>query len=169
MDNRLNEEMRHTLDRIRQMSKHVLIENTNQGDGDAVPYTQNDDILVSITSACKSNFGADFTGNKNPMMYYPNDKDVTISGTIPTLDNATFKFSFNGKRGKGCELTANPIILDDSKLRIINIIYGTYKNWIEELKKSEDIKPMTLRDSDETPNDGTQTKANNITPGDDLD
>ena len=167
--NQLNEDMRRTLNAMRNLSRQVIKEDVSQDDGNSVPYTTNDDLMNSITQACKANFGADFSGNKSPMMYYPEDKDVTITGSIPTLDNATFKFSFNGKHGEGCELTANPIILDDNKLRIINVIYGTYKNWVDELKKSEDIKPMTLRGSDE-PSDGQdQTANNNMTPGDDLD
>ena len=173
----ISEEIRRGLKIMRSL-KPLNEEIDNGGmDSGSIPYTNNDDLLASITQACKGNFGADFSNNKSPMVYYPNEKDVVVTGTIPTLDNATFRFSFNGTKGKGCELTANPIILDDNKLRIVNVIYGTYKNWVEELKKSEDIKPMSLRGKDEggnmnaaqPSNDNNNTINNNITPGDDLD
>lgn len=69
-----------------------LKEDKDRGDG--VPYTANDELMQSSLETAKTQFGADFSEHKTPMIYYPQDGDVILSGTIPSLDNSKFQYRF---------------------------------------------------------------------------
>ena len=113
--------------------------------GEAVPYTMNDDAMRTIMETAKSQFGADFTGMKNPMLYYPSDGNVILSGTIPEMNNLKFQFKYKDAYGSGCYLWANYMVLTTDNINKLNRILGVYKNWVKELSTSEDIKPMGLK------------------------
>ena len=127
----------------------VLIESTENDEdtGDAVPYTKNDEMMSSILEAAKTQFGASFEGFKNPMLYYPNTRNVTLCGMIPSLNNLKFQFSFL-EPSESVFVWSSPLYLNDKSLNILNRMNGVFKNWINELKTSEDIKPMSLKNKD---------------------
>lgn len=126
---------------------------------ETIPYTTNDELLSSITQTCKERFGANFTKSKTPMLYYPKDGDITLTGEISSLNNAVFQFRYKDSTGNGCYVWLEPIHISDETLKTLNIINGVYKNWKNELATSEDVKPMSLR------NEGVLGGQ----PGDDLD
>lgn len=129
---------------------------------ETIPYTNNDELLTSTLQTCKERFGASFTKSKTPMLYYPKDGDVTLTGEISSLNNAVFQFRYKDATGNGCYLWIEPIHLSDESLRIMNIINGIYKNWKNELSTSEDIKPMSMRD-------GGSLGGDDMVAGDDID
>jgi hypothetical protein len=144
---------------------------------ETVPYTKNDELLSSITQTCKERFGANFTKSKTPMLYYPKDGDVTLTGEISSLNNAVFQFRYKDSTGNGCYLWIEPVNISDETIRIMSIINGIYKNWKNELSTSEDIKPMSMRDSgtiggDDLPEPDEKDEGreeNGPVPGDDMD
>ena len=119
----------------------VLIESTENDEdtGDAVPYTKNDEMMSSILEAAKTQFGASFEGF--------NTRNVTLCGMIPSLNNLKFQFSFL-EPSESVFVWSSPLYLNDKSLNILNRMNGVFKNWINELKTSEDIKPMSLKNKD---------------------
>ena len=111
---------------------------------DGVPYTMNDELMSSILETTKAQFGADFTGFTNPMLYYPEDGDVVLSGKIPTLNDMRFQFRFKDQNG-GCYVWSSPLTLNKDTISTLSRIYGVFENWKNELQTTEDIKPMNLK------------------------
>lgn len=134
-----------TLNRIR-TKVSLLKENNEKTDG--VPYTSNDELMSSSIEAAKTQFGADFSNHETPMLYYPQDGDVILSGTIPSLNNAKFQYRYKDSSGMGCYFWSDSLILNDENLTKVSRILGVFKNWKSDLEKSEDIKPMSLKNSE---------------------
>lgn len=124
----------------------LLQESVEEKTGESVPYTTNDELMSSIMETAKAQFGADFNGFTNPMLYYPEDGDVVLSGKIPTLNDMKFQFRFKDQNG-GCYIWSSPLTLNKDTLSTLNRIYGVFDNWKNELKTTEDIKPMNLRNN----------------------
>ena len=134
---------------------------------ETIPYSTNDELLSSITQTCKERFGANFTKSKTPMLYYPKDGDVTLTGEISSLNNAVFQFRYKDATGNGCYVWIEPLHISDETIRVLSVINGIYKNWKNELATSEDIKPMSMRN--EGVLGGEPEPTDDVTPGDDLD
>lgn len=117
----------------------------NDTDKDAVPYTKQDELLNNSLQPCRTQFGADFSKLKSPMLYFPQDGDVTLSGVIPSLNNAKFQYRLLEPSGNGCFIWLDSIQLTDDTINRINKIYGVYKNWKQQLITSEDNKPLALK------------------------
>lgn len=148
--------------------------NDNADDADAVPYSQQDELMSSIMQTAKSQFGADFTNAKTPMLYYPKDGDVTLSGEIPGLGgDIKFQFKYKDASGNGCFIWCNYMVLSDETVKKLSVINGVYKNWKEELSTAEDIKPMAYGGDSQKQmpqqdqNDQTQGGLG-MQPGDDM-
>lgn len=142
---RISETIR-AMRRIQDMGAiHILNESENNESKDAVPYTNQDEMLKNSLQPCRTQFGADFSKLKNPMLYYPQDGDITLSGVIPSLNNAKFQYRFLEPSGNGCFLWLDSIQLTDDTINRINKIYGVYKNWRQQLSTSEDNKPLKLK------------------------
>lgn len=127
--------------RINELLNEEIEENT-----DGVPYTMNDELMSSILETTKAQFGADFTGFSNPMLYYPEDGDVVLSGKIPTLNDMRFQFRFKDQNG-GCYVWSSPLTLNKDTISTLSRIYGVFENWKNELTTTEDIKPMNLKNN----------------------
>jgi len=152
-------DIRETFDRFRR-ALNEFVDNDNNtteksreekdNSKDGVAYTQQDELLQTSMQTAKQQFGADFSKMKSPMFYYKNDGDVTLSGEIPSLNNAVFQFRYKDPSGCGCFFwTKGQIILSDENIRKLMKINGVYKNWKEELSTSEDIRPTDLRNQDD--------------------
>lgn len=113
---------------------------------DGVPYTMDDELMSSIIETTKTQFGADFTGFSNPMLYYPEDGDVVLSGKIPTLNDMRFQYRFKDQNG-GCYVWSSPLTLNKDTISTLSRIFGVFENWKNELKTTEDIKPMNLKNN----------------------
>lgn len=118
--------------------------NEDNKPNEAVPYGQQDELFKNSIQPCRTQFGADFSKLKTPMLYYP-DGDITLSGVIPSLNNAKFQFRFLEPSGNGCFIWLDSIQLTDDTINRINKIYGVYKNWRQQLSTSEDNKPLKLK------------------------
>lgn len=117
--------------------------NKNEG----VPYTMQDEVMANITQTAKTQFGADFSQSKTPMIYYPEDGDVVLSGVISDMNDAKFQFRFKDSSGCGCYVWTSPLQLTDETIKKLSVINGVFKNWKQELSGLEDIKPMGYKES----------------------
>ena len=139
----------------------------NNENKESVPYTNQDELMTNIMNTAKTQFGADFSGIKNPMRYYPADGDVVLSGVIRDM-NTSFQFRFKDSSGNGCYIWVESLQLSDDVIRRLSVIHGVFKNWKDDLTKAEDYKPMSYRGADsgniQNDNGGRQ-----MVPGDDLD
>lgn len=136
-------DIQNTLNSFRNKVSTMLKEEKMKGE--EVAYTNNDELLNSSLEAAKTQFGADFSQHKTPMIYYPQDGDVILSGTIPSLNNAKFQYRFKDSSGMGCYFWSDSLMLNDENLTKISRVLGVFKNWKSDLEKSEDIKPMALK------------------------
>lgn len=135
-----------SIDAVHQAYKH-LRESKEGNAGDAVAYTQQDELLQTSTETARTQFGADFSASKTPMLYYPQDGDVVLSGVVPGLNGLKFQFRLRDSSGNGCYVWVESIQLTDENLKKLNVIYGVYKNWKQELSVANDIKPMSLKNT----------------------
>jgi hypothetical protein len=127
---------------------------------DAIPYTAQDTLMTNVLAAAKQEFGADFNTIKNPMLYYPEDGDITLSGVIPEMNDAKFQFRYKVGDGAGCYLWSNPYLpISDKTIQTISKVNGVCKNWRDEISKSEDSKPSNYKDPDDVQNN-TQGQGN---------
>ena len=108
-----------------------------------VPYTQQDEILQTSMQSATEAFGADFSSINTPMFYYRQDGDITLSGIIPSLNDAKFQFSYKN----GCSFWSGDgqVKLNDENLTTITRMYGVYKNWKQEINGLSDKKPMNMK------------------------
>ena len=156
-----------TVAKLRRM-KDSLNEESEQNDSlDAVPYTTNDDLLSEMTNEAKSLFGADFSKSKTPMLYYPKDGDVTLTGEIPGLENAKFQFKLNSNSdGSGIILWVDSLPISDSAISTLSKLNGAGKNWKKRLNEigRQDVKPVSVRDDDNSTEQMNECRVD----GDDL-
>lgn len=159
---------------------NLLRENTERNkqddvESDAIPYSAQDTLMTNVLASCKQEFGADFNQIKNPMLYYPSDGDITLSGVIPEMNDAKFQFRYKVGDGAGCYLWSNPYLpISDKTIQTLQKVNGVCKNWRDEISKSEDCKPSNFKDKNDVQNN-TQGQAPSsinetvLIPGDDLD
>ena len=120
---------------------------------DAVPYTAQDTLMTNVLASAKQEFGADFNEIKNPMLYYPEDGDITLSGIIPEMNDAKFQFRYKVGDGAGCYIWSNPYLpISDKTIQTLSKVNGVCKNWRDEISKSEDSKPSNYKDPDDVQN-----------------
>ena len=156
-----------TVAKLRRMKDSLNEESEQNSALEAVPYTTNDDLLAEMTNEAKSLFGADFSKSKTPMLYYPKDGDVTLTGEIPGLENAKFQFKLNSNSdGSGIILWVDSLPISDSAISTLNKLNGAGKNWKKRLNEigRKDVKPVSVRDDD---NSTDQTNDSRV-DGDDL-
>ena len=134
--------MRLAINKLNESDGSIEQKDSNEG---AVPYTNQDEMLKNSLQPCRTQFGADFSKLKSPMLYYTEDGDITLSGVIPSLNNAKFQYRYLEPSGNGCFLWVDGIQLTDDTISRINKIYGVYKNWRQQLSTSEDNKPLALK------------------------
>ena len=161
------DEIKNIMDAFRKASDDILNESTDdrvykEGE-ESVPYNMQDELMSSAINTCKKQFGADFEGFETPMLYYPKDGDVVLSGQIDSLNNAKFQFRLKDPSGAGCFIWVNPMLMSDSNLRLVKIIYGVYKNWKTDLETAEDRKPIGMKQNTQDFKEPTE-----FTPGDDY-
>lgn len=133
-----------------QIQADTKIDTDDNENKDAVPYSQQDTLMTNTLSSAKQEFGADFNNIKNPMLYYPNDGDITLSGIIPEMNDAKFQFRYKVGDGAGCYVWSNPYMpISDKTIQLLSKVNGVCKNWRDEISKSEDCKPSNYRDDDD--------------------
>lgn len=131
----------------------------NGDNNDAIPYSAQDTLMTNTLAAAKQEFGADFNQIKNPMLYYPSDGDITLSGVIPEMNDAKFQFRYKVGDGAGCYIWSNPYMpISDKTIQTLSKVNGVCKNWRDEISKSEDCRPSNYRDPEDVQNN-TQGQA----------
>lgn len=170
-------EIKEIMDNFRQaVSESMINEDTSntsewqsgyKKDVDGIPYDMQDELMSSSIETCRKQFGADFENFKTPMLYYPQDGDVVLSGEIGGLNNAKFQFRLKDPTGEGCFIWTEPIQLTESNINQLKIVYGVFKNWKNDLETAEDKKPMGMTGNTSNDTQNT-TQSYNITPGDDY-
>lgn len=145
------DDIRNTFNRFRRALNEMqeTQSDSKQGDTDAKPYSRQDEIMDNSVKSAKTQFGADFSKFKNPMLYYPVDGDVTLSGEVPELNGCKFQFRYRDSNANGCRVWVENLILTDDSITILNRMLGFYKNWKKEISNMEDIKPMSFRNNDQ--------------------
>ena len=162
-----NNIMRETVERLRQLKYSLNEEQQDNNALETVPYTANDDLLAEMTNEAKSIFGADFSKSKTPLLYYPKDGDVTLTGEIPGLENAKFQFKLNSNSdGSGIILWVDSLPISDAAISTLSKLNGAGKNWKKRLNEigRQDMKPVSVRDDDNS----AEQLAENRVDGDDL-
>ena len=152
--------------KLRQLKESLNEEQENDA-LETVPYTANDDLLAEMTNEAKSLFGADFSKSKTPLLYYPKDGDVTLTGEIPGLENAKFQFKLNSNSdGSGIILWVDSLPISDSAITTLSKLNGAGKNWKKRLNEigRQDMKPVSVRDDDNS----AEQLAESRVDGDDL-
>ena len=158
----MNDEIRDMLTYLREAKENIEKELSEDINMDAVPYSAQDTLMTNVLASCKQEFGADFNGIKNPMLYYPNDGDITLSGVIPEMNDAKFQFRYKVGDGAGCYLWSNPYLpISDKTIQTIQKVNGVCKNWRDEISKSEDCKPSNYRDPNDV-QDNIQGQVNGV-------
>ena len=158
----MNDEIRDMLAYLREAKENLEKEQSEDINMDAVPYSAQDTLMTNVLASCKQEFGADFNGIKNPMLYYPNDGDITLSGIIPEMNDAKFQFRYKVGDGAGCYLWSNPYLpISDKTIQTIQKVNGVCKNWRDEISKSEDCKPSNYRDPNDV-QDNIQGQVNGV-------
>ena len=158
----MNDEIRDMLAYLREAKENIEKELSEDINMDAVPYSAQDTLMTNVLASCKQEFGADFNGIKNPMLYYPNDGDITLSGVIPEMNDAKFQFRYKVGDGAGCYLWSNPYLpISDKTIQTIQKVNGVCKNWRDEISKSEDCKPSNYRDPNDV-QDNIQGQVNGV-------
>lgn len=158
----MNDEIRDMLTYLREAKENLEKEQSEDINMDAVPYSAQDTLMTNVLASCKQEFGADFNGIKNPMLYYPNDGDITLSGVIPEMNDAKFQFRYKVGDGAGCYLWSNPYLpISDKTIQTIQKVNGVCKNWRDEISKSEDCKPSNYRDPNDV-QDNIQGQVNGV-------
>jgi len=141
----LNEDYTSTSTSAPSYSEPTTTDDADSKNVDTVPYTMQDELMANITQTAKTQFGADFSQSDNPMLYYPKDGDVTLSGTIGDMNDAKFQFRYKDSSGNGCYVWVDPLQLTDETIKKLSVINGVYKNWKNDLASAEDIKPMSYK------------------------
>ena len=110
-----------------------------------VPYTQQDELLQTSINSTREQFGADYSNIKTPMFYYKQDGDITLSGEIPTMNNAKFQYSYMAYPN-GCFFWGGDGQMVITKKTVENFkkINGVYENWKQEIDRMADKKPMSM-------------------------
>lgn len=149
---------------LREANEMNSDQNNNE---DAIPYSAQDTLMTNTLAAAKQEFGADFNQIKNPMLYYPSDGDITLSGVIPEMNDAKFQFRYKVGDGAGCYIWSNPYMpISDKTIQTLSKVNGVCKNWRDEISKSEDCRPSNYRDPQDVQNN-TQGQASGGAPTED--
>ena len=160
-----------TFNRIRTLNEaegNPTSQQAVQQENDTVPYTSQDTLMTNTLESAKQEFGADFNKIKNPMLYYPKDGDITLSGIIPEMNDARLQFRYKVGDGAGYYVWSNPYLpISDKTIQLLSKVNGVCKNWRDEISKSEDCKPSNYKD---TPGDDIETieEGYSLRNGDDM-
>lgn len=168
----INDDIRENLKIVRNLrEKNKALNSTNgitlnenvddeeiEKNNDAVPYTGQDEIYVKSVQPAMNNLQASFDGIKNPILYYPKDGDITLSGKLPILGkNVKFQFRLLSSPGSGCFLWCDYLVLNEQTMINLKRVSAFYENWCNDIRANTDKKPMNYKD----------VNNNNLNPGDD--
>ena len=140
------DDIRKTFERFRKAlneSEEAAVDSKQNG----VPYTQQDELYQTSIETAKQQFGADFSKIKTPLIYYRDENDITLSGEIPSMNDAKFQFSFKANPS-GCFFWTGDgqMVLTDDVLLKLKRLHGVYLNWVQDIGNPADKKPMNMKE-----------------------
>jgi hypothetical protein len=96
------------------------------------------DVRVEQEESLKKTIGEDIEMKEDGLCYYPNDKNLVLTGKIDSL-NIAFQFKYRDKSGDGCYIWANGLQLSDTNERTLGKIRDAFKNWKDNLIQNNDL------------------------------
>lgn len=92
-----------------------------------------DKTLTTQKESFKKIIKSNVEFGSNPLIYYPNDRDLVFAGIITDLNNLKFQFRSNDPSGDGCYIWVDGLSLSDDNLKKINLIRNYYVDWKNKL------------------------------------
>lgn len=134
------EEQEYLMSRLEKKKLNESSEHDHDGDEEFVitkSTPQFGDIFTSQTDAIKKAVGEGIDFGEKALVFYPNDKDLVISGKIKSM-NIVFQFRYSDPSGEGIYLWMNGCQLTDSNLRTVGKIRDAFTNWKQSLIQNSD-------------------------------
>lgn len=107
---------------------------------DGIPVTDDpkfgDKALTNQIKSFKDTLKCNVEFSDNPLIYYPQDKDLVFAGVITDMNNLKWQFRLNDPSGDGCYIWVQALSLSDDNLAKINLIRNYYVNWKNQLIKN---------------------------------
>ena len=111
------------------------IDNSRGEDG--IPITDDsrfgNKIMTTQMNAIRKVLKQNVTFPDNPLIFYPETKNLIFTGEIPDLNNLKWQFSLNDSSGRGCYIYVQNLQLTDENVKTINLLKNYYENWKNEL------------------------------------
>ena len=92
---------------------------------------QIDQFKASVESGAQFSKPEEGKVESAPLIYLPETGNLIFSGIIPCLNNLKWQFVLKTNTGNGCFIWSDGLVLSDENLKILNKLYGFYKNWRE--------------------------------------
>lgn len=64
-----------------------------------------------------------------PLVFMPETGNLIFGGVIPCLNNMRWQFVLKTNTGNGCFIWSDGLILSDENIKILQKLFGFYKNW----------------------------------------
>ena len=96
------------------------------------------DVFTSQEDALKKTIGESIELGEKALVYYPNEKDLVLSGKIKSM-NIAFQFRYADPSGDGIYVWANGLQLTESNSRTIGKIRDAFINWKQNLIQNGDL------------------------------
>lgn len=96
------------------------------------------DVRTSQESAIRKAINDNVKFSEKALKYYPKADDMTLDGTIPSL-NLTFQFRYNDPSGDGCYVWTEAMQLTDTNARTLGKIRDAFSNWKDSITQDGDL------------------------------
>ena len=96
------------------------------------------DVREAQEQSLIKTLGENIEFEENALMYYPENKDLVLTGKINAL-NLAFQFRYNDPSGDGCYLWANALQLTETNNRTIGKVRDAFVNWKNSLIQDGDL------------------------------
>ena len=96
------------------------------------------DVREAQEQSLIKTLGENIEFEENALMYYPENKDLVLTGKINAL-NLAFQFRYNDPSGDGCYIWANALQLTETNNRTIGKVRDAFVNWKNSLIQDGDL------------------------------
>jgi transcriptional/translational regulatory protein YebC/TACO1 len=96
------------------------------------------DVRTSQESAIRKAINDNVKFSEKALKYYPKADDMTLDGTIPSL-NLSFQFRYNDPSGDGCYVWTEAMQLTDTNARTLGKIRDAFSNWKDSITQDGDL------------------------------
>ena len=99
---------------------------------------ENKKKVLTEESAIRKAINDNVKFSEKALKYYPKADDMTLDGTIPSL-NLTFQFRYNDPSGDGCYVWTEAMQLTDTNARTLGNIRDAFSNWKDSITQDGDL------------------------------